>query len=620
MDSPLPTRKQMTTLRIACALILLLVLQACSNDRPPPNIIHIMADDLGYGELGSYGQKMIKTPHLDDLAAQGMRFTQYYAGNALCNPSRYAFMTGKHAGSTGVITNGNNTLATNTLTVGRMLQGAGYYTGLVGKWALGSETSTGAPLKQGFDYSFGYPNQVAAHNYYPEFLFENGAKIRLGKNKVSKIKNISAIKEVYAADVIHQRAMAFIGNNKNRPFYLQLDYNLPHVNNELQKKTGNGFEHPGPGRYAQESWTAAEKSYAEMVSLVDDYVGALIGRLRGLGIAGNTLVIFTSDNGPTGVRGLQALQRFGATGGLKGMKGMLFEGGIRVPMIAWWPGVITPHSVNHTVSAFWDVLPTLAELSGSQQISGIDGVSFAGTLKGDKGVSEDRILYWEIYGRKAVRQGDWKWVYHPMKETDFLFNIAEDPEERVNLASSSAEVLARLRSISAKTMRTMRFGEAFTTGFVSALPSLERGVELTLQSSGGPAKRSGVTAGAGAGAGMPPLPRGLNLLGLQADGKLVQVAGFDLCASAISGQDKTLNEIIQMEQRRFVAYTLLVKDSAVCENRSLELIFSNLPLERWREVGLRIPYIAVLPTGDYPAAEFIGEKNTSIQVDIKNSL
>ena len=443
----------MRSFRLICAALALWSLQGCSPEvhRPEvhgPNIIHITADDLGYGELGSFGQALIATPHLDALAAQGMRFTHHYAGNALCNPSRYAFQTGLHAGTTGVVTNGANALPAGTPTIAKMMRGAGYSTGIIGKWALGSASSSGAPLKQGFDYFFGYLDQVAAHDFFPETLMENSKRVRLGGNRASGELNISAVREVYSARVIHQRALTFIENHKARPFYLQLDYNLPHVNNELHNLTGNGFELPGASRYADRDWTVQEQGYAEMVSLIDDYVGELVAKLRSLGLDGNTLVMFTSDNGPTGVRGLESLARFAATGGLKGMKGMFFEGGIRVPMIAWWPGTITAGTSTQEITTFWDVLPTFAELIGRPELAIGDGRSFASVMLGEGGMPRERVLYWAVGDRQAVRYGDWKWVHHPNKgKSDFLFNIAEDPNELTNLASKHPDVMLRLQQM-----------------------------------------------------------------------------------------------------------------------------------------------------------------------------
>lgn len=449
----------MATTRILSAIIILLLVQGCSREVPQPNIIHITADDLGYGELGSFGQTLINTPHLDEMAAQGMRFTQHYAGSPLCKPSRYAFQTGRHAGTTGMTTNASAILPENSVTIAKLMRGAGYYTGIIGKWALNEPSGSGAPLNQGFDYFFGYPYQRAAHNYFPESLMENDEHIPLTGNTASEQENISAVREVYAGDIIHQRALAFMENNRERFFYLQLDYNLPHVNNELHELTGNGFEHPGPGRYADRDWTAAEKSYAEMVSLMDDYVGELLATLESLGIADKTLVIFTSDNGPTGVRGREVLKRFNATGGFRGMKGMLFEAGIRVPMIAWWPGTVEAGAVSDDVTVAWDVLPTLAELARLQeQASGEgqsfapvppgDGLSFVPVLLGEGQMPTERMLYWEIRDRQAVRYGDWKWVHHPMVEgSDFLYNIAENPGEYTNLAEKHPEIMARLQGM-----------------------------------------------------------------------------------------------------------------------------------------------------------------------------
>jgi uncharacterized sulfatase len=436
----------MQSFRFISAALALWLLQGCSPEVRGPNVIHITADDLGYGELGSFGQTLIATPHLDALAAQGMRFTQHYAGNALCNPSRYAFQTGKHSGTTGVVSNGANTLPAGDMTIAKLMRTAGYFTGVVGKWALGPPSSDGAPLNQGFDYFFGYPTQVAAHNYFPETLMENNRRIPMSGNSASGELNISAVRDVYSAEVIHERALAFIEKYQERPFYLQLDYNLPHVNNELHKMTGNGFEVPGESRYADHDWTIQEKDYAEMVSLMDDYVGELVAKIHSLGIERNTLIIFTSDNGPTGVRGRSSLERFASTAGLRGMKGMIFEGGIRVPMIAWWPGKIAAGASTEEVTTFWDVLPTFAELVGRPDLVKGDGYSFAPVMLGHGQMPRERVLYWAVRDRKAVRYGDWKWVHHPMdSRSDFLFNIVDDPNELTNLASKHPEILSRLQ-------------------------------------------------------------------------------------------------------------------------------------------------------------------------------
>ena len=410
-----------------------------------------MADDLGYGELGSYGQKLIRTPNLDQMSAAGMRFTQYYAGSAACNPSRFAFSTGKHALTTGVITNGENFLPADSVTVGSIMQSAGYATGLIGKWALGDAGTSGEPLKQGFDYFFGYPTQRSAHNYYPEALTENRGSVVLMGNKDSERRLIAAERQTYAPEVMQQQTLAFIRDNSKRNFYLELDFNLPHINSEFHRLTGNGFEIPGAGRYASEAgWTEVDRSYAEMVSLMDDYVGEIVRTLQSLDIAENTLVIFTSDNGPAGERSRESLQRFASAGSFSGWKGRVHEGGIRVPMIAWWPGAIPAGTTNNALITAWDELPTFAELIASTTKIESDGVSFAPLLKGSTDPQEDRFLYWRLNEKVAVRYGDWKWLsirYDTPLEKNFLYNIALDPSERNNLARSNPEQLHQLQAM-----------------------------------------------------------------------------------------------------------------------------------------------------------------------------
>lgn len=410
-----------------------------------PNIIHIMADDLGYGDLGSYGQQLLQTPHLDQLAAEGMRFTQFYAGSAACTPSRYALVTGKHAGTSGVTTNRIDSLPEGVFTVGQLLQRTGYRTGLVGKWALGGPGSHGFPLDVGFDYFYGYPGQRLAHNYYPEKLMENRDWVELTGNLESTVPYVAQRKVVNAAERIHQAALAFIKRNRDTPFYLQLDYNLPHVNNHLAKSTGNGYEHDGAGRYADKDWTESEKGYGEMVGLIDDYVGELIALLRAQGLDDNTLVIFTSDNGPAGVRTQESLSKFNATGGLRGNKGTLHEGGIRVPMIAWWPGRV-PFGTNDRPLALWDWMSTVAELSGANTDFETDGVSYADSLAGLEAPAQQTPLYWAFNDWLAVRLGPLKWVKHP-NGREYLFDIEQDPGERHNLLRRQPDRAEALRAI-----------------------------------------------------------------------------------------------------------------------------------------------------------------------------
>lgn len=445
------------TLRGGCLALLVLMSVAHAGDSANesadatgsrPNVIRIMADDLGYGDLGSYGQVLIRTPHLDRLAREGMRFTQYYAGSAACNPSRFAFATGKHAGTTGVTTNRDNRLPPDTMTVGRVMQAAGYRTGLIGKWALGDVGTGGEPLKQGFDYFFGYANQNAAHNYYPETLAEDLGTVALEGNKDSSHNLVAQARQTYAPGIMQRKALDFIRENRQRRFYLQLDLNLPHVNNELHMLRGNGFEHPGEGRYAaQAGWTGQDRAYAEMVGLMDDYVGEIIATLQSLGLENDTLVIFTSDNGPAGERGLGSLQRFAAAGPLNGRKGRLYEGGIRVPMIAWWPGTIPAGTTSNATVTAWDELSTLAELAASSAKFESDGMSFAPLLQGAGDPRKARLLYWHLKDQVAVRYGDWKFLSvrrGTLFEENFLYNIALDPREMNDLANVHPERLRQL--------------------------------------------------------------------------------------------------------------------------------------------------------------------------------
>jgi arylsulfatase A len=413
-----------------------------------PNIIHVMADDMGYGDLGSFGQKLIPTPHLDHLAAEGMRFTQHYGGGAVCSPSRYALFTGLHSGTTGVTDNGGVILPEDAVTLAHVIQAAGYRTAFLGKWTLGGTGSSGYPLKQGFDYFFGYTRGGDSHNYYPESLVEGNTPVRLKGNQDSQDPRIAAKNVTYAPAVIQQRALDFIRSNKGQPFYLHLDYNLPHINNELHKRDGNGFEFPGKGRFVDEDWSEPDKGYAELVAIIDDYVAELVELLKETGLEKNTLFIFTSDNGPTGVRGLGSIKHFDSTGGLRGMKGKVFEGGIRIPMIAWWPGTVPAGTSTDTATTFWDILPTFAELSASPLDYQTDGLSLVRLLQGENDLPRERLLFWRQSDRLAVRLGDWKWVrlnIDSKRQQDLLFNIADDREEQHDLSQVAPDQMKRLQ-------------------------------------------------------------------------------------------------------------------------------------------------------------------------------
>jgi arylsulfatase A len=417
-----------------------------------PNIIFVLADDLGYGDLGCYGQKTIQTPNLDHMAAEGMRFTQHYAGSTVCAPSRCVLMTGLHTGHCYVRGNrrvepmGQVPLPPGTITVGKILKEAGYSTGLIGKWGLGGPGSTGVPVKQGFDFFYGYMCQRHAHNYYPEFLFRNEERIPLKGNKVANPRpdgtGWSIERTQYSHDLFAQESLAFVERNKDRPFFLYLALTIPHANNEAGKR---GMEVPSYEPYANEDWPEPQKGYAAMISRMDRDVGRLLAKLKQLGLDEDTLVMFSSDNGPHREGGADPTF-FRSSGLLRGIKRDLYEGGIRVPLIARWPAKIKPGSQNEHISAFWDFLPTCCELAGVEAPSKVDGISLLPTLLGESEKQKThKFMYWEFHERgftQAMRMGDWKAVrFHAPRRLE-LFNLKDDIGEKHNLADQHPEVIS----------------------------------------------------------------------------------------------------------------------------------------------------------------------------------
>ncbi|MCD6051367.1 MAG: arylsulfatase, partial [Verrucomicrobia bacterium] len=387
-----------------------------------PNIIYIMADDLGYGDLGCYGQQKIKTPHLDKLAKEGMRFTQFYAGAPVCAPSRCVLMTGKHMGHARVRGNSGKenpmpqTVRTEDVTVAEVLKQAGYTTALIGKWGLSEENSIGHPNKKGFDHFFGYLNQHHAHNYYPEFLLRNDSRVYLenivpGEGDYGQ--GWATVKKQYSHDLMAEEALSWVEANKSKPFFLYLAFTLPHANNEGTRGTGNGQEIPALGQYENLDWKPQDKGQAAMVTRLDADVGRLMDKLKKLGIDKKTLVIFTSDNG-NHKEGGNDPDFFDANGPLRGMKRDLYEGGIRVPFIARWPGKIKGGSTTEHIGYFGDFMATVADLSGGKAPEGLDSISFVPTLLGkNQEQKQHEYLYWEFYeqgGKTAVRAGNWKAV------------------------------------------------------------------------------------------------------------------------------------------------------------------------------------------------------------------
>ena len=425
-----------------------------------PNIIFILADDLGYGDLGCYGQQLIRTPQLDRMASEGMRFTQFYAGSTVCAPSRCVLMVGQHTGRCSVRGNADKirqSLFDEDFTVAELLKQAGYVTALIGKWGLGEEDTPGHPNRQGFDYFFGYLNQMHAHNYYPEFLWRNFEKVPLrnvllreGKPYEEIGAGISVKKVDYSHDLFTAEALRFIEENRNRPFFLYLAYTIPHANNEATRLTGDGQEVPDYGIYADLDWPNPDKGQAAMITRMDADVGRILDLLRKLGIAEKTLVLFSSDNGPHREGG-QNFERFRPAGPLRGLKRDLYEGGIRVPMLAWWPGTVPAGTVSDHIGYFGDFFATAAELAGVEVPPGLDSISFVPTLLGKPDQQKQHeYLYWEFYERgsaQAVRAGKWKAVRIPMLygKTE-LYDLEADIGETKDLSAEFPEVVARMEA------------------------------------------------------------------------------------------------------------------------------------------------------------------------------
>ena len=398
------------------------------------NIVFILADDLGYGDLGCYGQAVIATPHLDHLAGEGMRFTQSYAGSTVCAPSRCCLMTGMHTGHARIRGNGPDVpLRPEDRTIPELLKTAGYRTGMFGKWSLGAIHTTGYPTRKGFDEWFGFFSQTQAHTYYPEILLDGEKDVivrgNFGRNR----------KTDYAPDLFRERALKFLDKSKPGPFFLYYPVTIPHANNELGAETGNGLEVPEDAPYSSKDWPQVEKNFAAMVTRMDRDIGLLLQKLKDTGADKNTLVLFSSDNGPH-KEGGHSPDFFHSSGPLRGIKRALYDGGIRVPLIARWPGRIKPGSTSDHVCAFWDYLPTLAEAAGVAAPRGIDGISFLPALLG-RPQQKHEYLYWEFHEGgfvQAVRSGDWKLVG---KE---LFDLKNDIGEKINLAAQHPDIAAKL--------------------------------------------------------------------------------------------------------------------------------------------------------------------------------
>lgn len=423
-----------------------------------PNVIYIMADDLGYGDLGSYGQKLIQTPNLDRMAREGMRFTNFYAGSTVCAPSRAVLMTGKHMGHVSVRGNAIRTrindqaLRKGERTVAHAFKDAGYTTALFGKWGLGEIGSDGHPNRMGFDEFFGVLNQHHAHNYYPSWLIHNSEKYPL--RNVAEVEDKergdgwARDKVDYAPDVIFEKAMQWLDQNRSKPFFLYLSSTLPHANNEASSANGDGQEVPDYGIYKDKPWPNPDKGQAAMITRLDAQVGQLLAKLKEYGLDRNTLVIFTSDNGPH-EEGKNNPKLFNPSGPLRGMKRALYEGGVRVPFIARWPGRIKAGTTNDHIGYFGDLLATVSDLTKQPTPSGLDSISFAPTMLGQQAKQQQhKYIYFEFYeqgGRQSVRFGNWKAIREPMFTGKVqLYDLSKDVGEKNDIAAANPELVKQV--------------------------------------------------------------------------------------------------------------------------------------------------------------------------------
>lgn len=434
-------------------------LQAEGQFFDPPNILFILADDLGYGDISCNGQALYATPNIDQLAAEGMSFTQCYSGSSVCAPSRCALLTGMNTGDSAIRGNvnvqpeGDLPMPADTFTVSKLLKNAGYATGVFGKWGLGYPGSESEPLKMGFDRFYGYNCQRQAHHYYPYFLWNDDRREMLWGN-------FGLERQEYSADLIHKQALEFIAENKDKRFFCYYAVTLPHAEMFAPEKYMEKYR----GKFMPErsyagidcgpdfrkgpcgSQPEAHAAHAAMINCLDDYVGEVLAELKTLGIADHTLVFFASDNGPHNAGGNDP-DYFHSAGPFRGIKRDLYEGGIHIPFIASWPGKIPAGAVSDHVSAFWDFLPTMAELTEQTVPVPVDGISILPTLLGHPGQKEHESLYWEfplLGGRMAIRSGDWKGVrYNVIKNPDSpleLYNLKSDPGETTNVASQYPEI------------------------------------------------------------------------------------------------------------------------------------------------------------------------------------
>ena len=430
--------------------------QKAPPDPPRPNLLWIVADDLGYGELGSYGQKVIATPQLDRMAAEGMRFTRFYSGATVCAPSRSVLMTGLHHGHTPVRGNAGKdnpqaqALPVGTLTVAQALKNAGYRTALIGKWGLGDigTAESGLPNRQGYDFFYGFLNQRHAHNHYPSFLWRNDQRESLENDLVAMGGDgagYATEPRQFADDLFLQESIRWIDDRNAQPFFLMLSLVSPHANNERRTKLGDGTEVPSLGPYQDAPWPAQDRGHAAMIGHMDMLVGKLLDHLRQEQLHRHTLVLFTSDNGPHQESGHDP-KRFQPSGPLRGFKRSLTDGGIRVPMIAWWPGSVPANSVSNHVAYQGDLFATALELAERKSPPPPDSISLAGVLRGNGATEKHEFLYWEFheqgFRQAALYQERWKGIRRGGPDKPIvLYDLLNDPSESNDVAPDHPQIV-----------------------------------------------------------------------------------------------------------------------------------------------------------------------------------
>ena len=431
----------------------------------PPNIILILADDLGFGDLGCYGQETLTTPNIDRLAEQGIKFFNHYTGSTVCAPSRASLLTGLHTGHVSVRGNYAGQLLTEEVTLATLLKQVGYKTSLIGKWGVGHPPEPDDPKRNGFDDAYGYINMWHAHNFYPEFLYRNGQVDSIPENQLARNEDgsrkwaedkpegtgVAEIRGKHTHELFEAEALKYIEDNTDHRFFLYLAFNMPHANNEHPT---NGMEVPDYGEYGHQDWPEPEKGFASMIRMIDETVGRIDHKLQASGLSEHTIIIFASDNGPH-QEGFHDMEFFNSNSELRGMKRDLYDGGVKTPLIIKWPNHIAPGTTTEHVSAFWDILPTLAEIAGGKSPEGIDGISFLPTLLGNHRKQQKHdYLYWEFYeqgGRQALLKNNLKVVRQNVRTGDAkateLYDIESDPSESIDLAAEKAGQLRELEAL-----------------------------------------------------------------------------------------------------------------------------------------------------------------------------